>query len=433
MPPTSAPRFTGLAAAAAPAAGSSGAVAAPKVSRAKPTRRRFISQIPARITEDPALVSALGALPANYNFEVPKTIWRIEQMGARSVALQMPEGLLMYACAIADILERFARVECVIMGDVTYGACCVDDLSAAALGCELLVHYGHSCLVPIDRMATDVLYVFVEIAIDTAHLVDSVSLNLEPSLRLALCGTIQFAGAMHAARAALVPKFAAVELPQCRPLSAGEVLGCTSPSLAGFDACVFVADGRFHPEAVMIANPDVPLYRYDPYAKSLTRERYQHARMHRLRSAAIDAARHATCWGLVLGTLGRQGSPEVLHHLQRLLERRGCSHVTVLLSEVFPAKLAAFEHVEAWVQVCCPRLSIDWGHAFGAPLLAPYEAEVALGSRAWEPVYPMDNYAKAGGSYSNYAPEADRQATQERCCKRVSGGKEASCECACEA
>ena len=44
----------------------------------------------------------------------------------------------------------------------------------------------------------------------------------------------------------------------------------------------------------------------------------------------------------MLGTLGRQGNPDVLRHLQAMLERHGCTHVTVLLSEVFPAKLAAF-------------------------------------------------------------------------------------------
>lgn len=37
-----------------------------------------------------------------------------------------------------------------VLGDVTYGACCVDDFSAKALGADLLVHYGHSCLVPVD-------------------------------------------------------------------------------------------------------------------------------------------------------------------------------------------------------------------------------------------------------------------------------------------
>ena len=32
------------------------------------------------------------------------------------------------------------------MGDVTYGACCIDDYSAIAMGCDMLIHYGHSCL-----------------------------------------------------------------------------------------------------------------------------------------------------------------------------------------------------------------------------------------------------------------------------------------------
>lgn len=50
---------------------------------------------------------------------------------------------------------------------------------------------------------------------------------------------------------------------QSRPLSPGEVLGCTAPALdaAALDAVVFVADGRFHLEAIMIANPDIPAYR----------------------------------------------------------------------------------------------------------------------------------------------------------------------------
>lgn len=43
-------------------------------------------------------------------------------------------------------LRRFTDALTVIMGDVTYGACCIDDYTAVALGCDMLVHYGHSCL-----------------------------------------------------------------------------------------------------------------------------------------------------------------------------------------------------------------------------------------------------------------------------------------------
>ena len=50
---------------------------------------------------------------------------------------------------------------------------------------------------------------------------------------------------------------------QVRPLSPGEVLGCTAPALGpgAADALLFVADGRFHLEAMMIANPGLPAYR----------------------------------------------------------------------------------------------------------------------------------------------------------------------------
>lgn len=54
------------------------------------------------------------------------------------------------------------------------------------------------------------------------------------------------------------------------------------------------------------------VHRYDPYSKVFTREYYDHEAMRALRLQAIDKARSAQRWGLILGTLGRQGSPKVL-------------------------------------------------------------------------------------------------------------------------
>lgn len=74
----------------------------------------------------------------------------------------------------------------------------------------------------------------------------------------------------------------------------------------------------------MIANPDVPAFRYDPYSKKFTREWYEHERMSHMRSQAVRSARatlvsnanetdqsrreDGPMWGVVLGTLGRQGN-----------------------------------------------------------------------------------------------------------------------------
>ena len=121
------------------------------------------NKIPDDILLNEGLNRALALLPSNYNFEVHKTLWRIRTDGPKTVALQFPEGLLMYSCVIADILRSFGGVQVLILGDVTYGACCVDDFTAHKLGADLLVHYGHSCLVPVSVTKMKIMYVFVEI------------------------------------------------------------------------------------------------------------------------------------------------------------------------------------------------------------------------------------------------------------------------------
>eukprot|EP00331_Platyophrya_macrostoma_P005684 CAMPEP_0176416926 /NCGR_PEP_ID=MMETSP0127-20121128/6606_1 /TAXON_ID=938130 /ORGANISM="Platyophrya macrostoma, Strain WH" /LENGTH=377 /DNA_ID=CAMNT_0017797033 /DNA_START=52 /DNA_END=1185 /DNA_ORIENTATION=- len=332
-------------------------------------------------------------LPKNYHFELEKTFLRIKQKGAKRVALQFPEGLLMFSAAIADVIEEETGAECVILGDVTYGACCVDDYAAVSLGCDFLVHYGHSCLISIkDCLLPNMMYVFVEIDIDITHFVD----------------TVQFVSSLRAAISLLQAENFfehPVVVPQARPLSSGELLGCTSPVVdsAAIDTVLFIGDGRFHLESFMIHNPDIKALQYNPYEKRLTHEQYQHAEMHALRRAAVKEASGAGSLGLIMGTLGRQGNAKVVDRVASLAERQGKQVTMFLMSEIFPSKLAKIPDVDAFVQVACPRLSIDWGYAFDRPLLNPYEAEVALqGSTAWRDVYPMDHYAKAGGKWAVY-------------------------------
>ena len=203
------------------------------------------------------------------------------------------------------------------MGDVTYGACCIDDFTARALDCDFLVHYGHSCLIPVDQTPIKTLYVFVDIQIDPHHLLATIRRNFSAGDHLALVATIQFVATIHSIREDLERGTGdggfKVTIPQSKPLSPGEILGCTAPRLPDdVKAIVYVGDGRFHLESIMIANPRIPAFRYDPYEKKFTREFYGHEEMRGMRQEAIEKARSATKFGLILGTLGRQGSPTVL-------------------------------------------------------------------------------------------------------------------------
>ncbi|KAI9658437.1 MAG: Diphthamide biosynthesis protein 1 [Trizodia sp. TS-e1964] len=366
---------------------------------------RSLNQVPLDILKNQAIIEAIALLPANYTFEIPKTIHRIRSSGAKKVALQFPEGLLIFATTISDILTSFCPgAETLIMGDVTYGACCIDDFTARALGCDLLVHYAHSCLIPVDVTKIKTLYVFVDISIDTAHLLATLERNFQPKQTIAIVGTIQFNATLHGIKDPLERLGFKVLIPQIAPLSKGEILGCTAPHLsasAGVDIILYLGDGRFHLESAMIHNPTLPAYRYDPYSRRLTRETYDHNEMQSLRRDAISVARKAKRWGLILGSLGRQGNPHTMTLIENHLNQRNIPFINLLLSEIFPGKLAMMEDVECWVQIACPRLSIDWGYAYPRPLLTPYEALVVLNEKKdWKDsndgVYPMDFYAKEG-------------------------------------
>ncbi|KAK9168197.1 hypothetical protein Syun_000337 [Stephania yunnanensis] len=426
----------------------------------RPPPKRFIkNQIPDSILNDPALNAAISLLPSNYNLEIHKCVHRIRSSGAKRVALQFPEGLLMYSLVLADIFKTFAHLEdCFVLGDVTYGACCVDDFSASALDADLLIHYGHSCLIPIDFTKVPSLYVFVEIKIDVDRLIDTIRLNFGGTVnKLALAGTIQFSGAIRAAKPRLESEGFEVLVPQSKPLSAGEVLGCTAPTMpkSSAEVVIFVADGRFHLEAFMIANPEIRAFRYDPYIGVLLLEEYDHKGMKEVRKNAIIKSREAKNWGVILGTLGRQGNPRILDRLQSRMRERGLVWTTILMSEISPARVALFgDSIDAWIQIACPRLSIDWGEAFKQPLLTPFEAEIALGFIPgwWEKAaakancenglscekgenccrygngggnagdgaaatdYPMDYYAQNGGewncAYSNKSSQSVRRSNR---------------------
>jgi len=417
-----------------------------KIERRRRRRKRDLRakhRIPDDIAKNADLEKAISTLPSNYTFEIRKTLWKMRQAKATIVALQFPEGLLMYACIISDILEHFGGVETIVMGDVTYGACCVDDLTAKALGCDFLVHYGHSCLIPIDVTSGSgedgekmiVMYVFVEIGIDADHLARTIAHNFDSAKRLAMLGTIQFVDGVHRAARSLTDHFKVPPyVPQAKPLSGGETLGCTAPILSESetDAFVFVADGRFHLESAMIHNPSIQAYLYNPYAQTLTRERYETEKMKRIRGDAVRRASNAKRFGIILGTLGRQGSPAILDRVKRTMRSRGLSHFVVLMSEIFPSKLQRFDEsktfeVDAWVQIACPRLSVDWGHHFDKPLLSAFEFECAVGGASFpgkSDRYPMDYYAKDGGPWSNYkAREIVSQRAAGCCTKNAEGDR----------
>ena len=54
-------------------------------------------------------------------------------------------------------------------------------------------------------------------------------------------------------------------------------------------------------------------------------------------------------FGIILGTLGRQGSTNILQELEGLMLKNNREYIVLFLSEINPVKLLQFEEVDAWI------------------------------------------------------------------------------------
>lgn len=308
-------------------------------------------------------------LPKNYNFELAKIIRTIKNTDSKRIGLQFPDGLLKYAFKIAEILKNYCKV--IVLGDVVYGACCIDDRNSKKLKCDLLVHFGHSCLIPVYLMDVRVLYVHVDIKFDTDHLIELIKTNFTKQ-SISIVGTIQFNSAIHKVKNELICKNGIgpcddinckcvnVIVPQSKPLSQGEILGCTSP-VVSTKTVVYIGDGRFHLESIMFQNKNCDFYQYCPFLKKMTIEVYDH------KPIIADGE----VYGIIEGGLGRQGNNDVL---QRIIDKlKGIKKMYFFsFNEIKPAEIEVFDFIDVFVQTACPRLSLDWGGTFKKPIVSTY-------------------------------------------------------------
>lgn len=382
----------------------------------------------------------IPGIPENYNFEIPKILKTIHKIKAKKITLQFPDGLLAYAPLVIDTIQtHFPGTDCIIMDDVVYGACCIDDQS---LKSDLLIHFGHSCLVPVTEMETRTLYIFVDIKIDINHLYEMIIKNFKE--RVAIIGTIQFNSSVNKLKRLLenrrkencccikinedkLWKESKIEslpvdnngiqengfnsdsvsslecncvepiVPQVKPLSPGEVLGCTSPIISGVKDVVYIGDGRFHLESAMIRNPSLNFYKYCPFTKKLSREYYDFEKMKRIRENEIRKALDGKSFGVILGSLGRQGNKKIFENIVKKLESLGKYKIyKIIVDEINQKILDNYSFIDSFIQVSCPRLSIDWGSNYYKPLLSPFEL-------FYQGDYKMDYYSsESSAPWKNY-------------------------------
>ena len=77
-----------------------------------------------------------------------------------------------------------------------------------------------------------------------------------------------------------------------------------------------------------------------------------------------------------------------------------------MLNEITQNKIINYNKCECFIQIACPRLSIDWSDQFSKPMLTPYEIFLALEQEKLEnDVYKMNNYSNDTGEWGHFFKE----------------------------
>jgi 2-(3-amino-3-carboxypropyl)histidine synthase len=320
----------------------------------------------------------------------------IRRRKARFVGIQLPDGLRSHFREIAAAVEKKTGAQAAMLVEMCCGACMADSPS----GFDFILHVAHDEVGPAEaagigarsgRGGPDrILFIPYRPKFDVERCVRAAIPLLRPPVGVLTTST-------HAGLLSRV-----VELLNevgLRPLVASGkrtgrkavVLGCDFSAARKISKNVstflFIGSGAFHPVGVMLATGK-PVVGADPYEGKARTFSEEKDRILRRRFAAIEIAREARVFGVMLGLYPGQSRKRLAVSIKKMLEMEG-KEAFILAARRFDPDMVAHLGLDALVSTACTRIALDDTARYPIPVLSPPELDIVLGKRKWDD-YELD-------------------------------------------
>ncbi|KAG8538610.1 hypothetical protein GDO81_022340 [Engystomops pustulosus] len=326
-------------------------------------------------------------------YEIQRTIDFIKETAVKKVALQFPDDLLVFSIPIARKLEEATGAKTYILGDTSYGSCCVDEVAAEHVGAEALVHYGRSCLSPCRRIPAT--YVFGRKAVDVDLCAEAFhNLFPEQDAAVVVLSDVVYDHILGDLESRLAPVYPRVVFstlswhigvpPAGRVCKFGRTF-TPDPNVWPDSYSFFYVGGEGATlNNLLLTWPLCPFFSFNPATNESRREGVNVNRALMKRFYLIERARDARVVGILVGTLGVSDYLSALAHVKGVIRRAGKKSYLLSMGKLNPAKLANFPEVDIFVLVACPENSLLDSTEFYRPIITPDEMEVACNpAREW--------------------------------------------------
>jgi 2-(3-amino-3-carboxypropyl)histidine synthase len=295
----------------------------------------------------------------------------IEQRKPRSVALNGPEGLIPKLQDTADHIAEKYGIEAYIIGDTCWGSCDLNTHAADMLGTDILFNIGHT--IAIESFGDKVIMInaYDDISFD----------NIARKCAKELAGRFNtislLTDSQHLHQVENVKKI----FEECGynviigkgkgQLRDAQVFGCEFYPAYNVrnkvDAYIFLGQSMFHSASVAMST-EKPTFMIDPYFEEYTEvNQFAHGLQKRA-ILSIYKALDADKIGIIIGLKEGQFAQVKALELKKEFEKLGKKVQLIALTEITDDRIRIFKHIDAFIQVACPRIATD--NHFKKPMLS---------------------------------------------------------------
>ena len=295
----------------------------------------------------------------------------IDNQKPDSVALNGPEGLVSRIQEVADNIEETFRIPAYVIGDTCWGSCDLNTHAADLLGADILFNIGHT--IAMKSLGKKVIMIN---AYDDASF-ETVARKCASDLKARYKTLSLLTDSQHLNQIADVKKifeeygYDIIIGRGKGQLNDAQVFGCEFyPAYfmqQRVDAYVFLGQSMFHSAGVAMST-ERPTYMLDPYYQEYLEVTEFARNLQKKAILAIYKAFDAQRIGLIIGLKEGQFAQLRALELKRTLEKLGKKVQLIALTEITEERIQVFRQIDAFIQVACPRISID--NHFKKPMLS---------------------------------------------------------------
>ncbi|KAF0761178.1 2-3-amino-3-carboxypropyl histidine synthase subunit 2 isoform X1 [Aphis craccivora] len=306
------------------------------------------------------------------------------------VCIQLPDYMLCKSVSISSQFERLLDRRVYILGDTSYGSCCVDETAAQHIDADCIVHFGRSCLTPNSHLP--VYYILPKQPLDYIQCADLIIKNFETEEGQVL---VLYDVAYHHIRDNLAKSLSSTKTIILSDIDLNEhkTTSCTVSddneytSIFGrrfrnlnYKNIVYIVNDNYmnNVDRFILEKKECQVYIYQSSCNVLTQRTL--TSVIKKKSFIKEKIKDSTHIGILICSLSIKDLLERINRVKCLCKQTNKKCYIFSVGRPNVAKLANFPEIEIFVNITCAEGIIENQKEYMQPIVNIDDIELALGT-----------------------------------------------------